>query len=222
MNIKVIFLKVIYYQVRITVKSSSGSNSDIGNQSNLNLVLLRMLSEYIYKQDITIIWQISCWKQMAWYCTQKWLKSWTKTYLPMFLTRIQSQQTFCVVRIDVWMLLHLLFWHKMSLQQCIFHKYFHNFPQLFRSGILCNVLKLNQPIKWIVSHDLLPQMWNEKASLIGWGEFMVSCISDCDGKIASDLASKSATENIIATQCHFCHWHWPDYYVYKSMMTFSC
>ncbi len=31
----------------------------------------------VYKQDLPIIWQISCWKQMA-YCTQKWLKSWTK------------------------------------------------------------------------------------------------------------------------------------------------
>ncbi len=32
----------------------------------------------VYNQDLTSIWQIRCSQQMA-YCTQKWLKSWTKT-----------------------------------------------------------------------------------------------------------------------------------------------
>ncbi len=37
-------------------------------------------SVIVYIKDLTIIWQISCWKHTA-YCNQKWLKSWTKNIL---------------------------------------------------------------------------------------------------------------------------------------------
>ncbi len=45
-------------------------------------------------KDLTIIWQISCWKHTA-YCTQKRFNHEQKTCLPVFLTRIQSQRCFC-------------------------------------------------------------------------------------------------------------------------------
>ncbi len=83
-----------------------------------------------YTQELTIIWQISCWKQMV-YCTQNGLNHEQKAYLPMFLTRIQSQSIVFVVRIDVWMQLHVLFSHTCSLLHRIFHTNFHNFPWIF-------------------------------------------------------------------------------------------
>ncbi len=76
--------------------------------------------------------------------------------------------------------------------------------RLFASSTLRNVLKLNEPIKWIVTDDLLPQTWNEKVSLIGWGGFMFSSISNYN-KIATNLSSKTTIDNN-CYQDYFCHW----------------
>ncbi len=77
---------------------------------------------------VFIIWQISCWKHTT-YCTQKLLKLWTKIYLRMFLTRIESQQSVFVVRIDLWICFcsHII----CSLLHCIFRRYFHIFQHFF-------------------------------------------------------------------------------------------
>ncbi len=61
-------------------------------------------------------------------------------------------------------------------------------------------MKLNQPIKWIVTHDILPQKWNDKSSLIGWEVPGVGSISDPDDNIGNDLGNKSTTDNRIATK----------------------
>ncbi len=67
---------------------------------------------------------------------------------------------------------HTAYCHRCSLLHHIFPVFFTFSHGSFAHGTLHNVLKLNQPIKWIVTHDLLPQKWNVKASLIGWGGFI--------------------------------------------------
>ncbi len=84
------------------------------------------------------------------------------------------------------------FWIGFSIIFIISHR-------ISASGILHNVLKSNQPIKWSVIDNLFPQKWNEKASLIGWEGFMVCSISNPDNQIATKLGSKTITNNRIAT-----------------------
>ncbi len=106
-----------------------------------------------------------------------------------------------MVRIDFWMQLHLLFWNKMQLQQYISVEIFIISDELFASGILRNVLTLNQPINWIVTNELLLQHLIEQVFLIGWGGFKVGSISNPGDKIATDLGIKlkTITDNITAT-----------------------
>ncbi len=49
-------------QVEITVKNNPGCHSDINNTSNPDLILCTC-SVSVYMQNITLVWQISCWKQ---------------------------------------------------------------------------------------------------------------------------------------------------------------
>ncbi len=160
---------VFHYQVGINVKSNPGSNSDINNKSDSDLVLLHMLSVYI--KDLTTIWQISCWKQMA-YCTQKRLKLLTKnTFTHVSNKDPESTNCFCGSHWSlnacacVFVATYAHFCIIFSIDIFIFSQFY------FVSSTPRVVLKSNQPIKSIVTHDLLPQKWNEKASLIGWGGF---------------------------------------------------
>ncbi len=74
---------------------SKGTNSDIDNKSNPDQLLLRMLDclRPRFNHNLTD----HLWKQKS----SKGLNHEQKKYLPMFLTRIQIQETVFVARIDV-------------------------------------------------------------------------------------------------------------------------
>ncbi len=128
-------------------------------------------SVVVYIKDLTNIWQISGWKQTV-YCTQKRLKSWTKNIF-IHVSNKDPESTYCFCDLHSSLICTCMRFcsHTCSFLHHIFRRYFHVFPLFFASSTLHNVLKLNQPIRWIVTQDLLSQKWNEKASLIGWKGF---------------------------------------------------
>ncbi len=80
----------------------------------------------------------------------------------MFLKRFQSQQIGCVVQIDVWMQVRVLFYIYAHLCIVFSIEMFIISHEYFASDTLRNVLESNQANKWIVIDHLLPNNWKKK------------------------------------------------------------
>ncbi len=82
----------------------------------------------------------------------------------------------------------------------LLHYIFQIFSRvLFASSTLRNVLKLNQPINELLQTIYCPKSEMKKLLWLGEKDSVVGRRSDPDDKIATDLCSKSTTENRIAT-----------------------
>ncbi len=129
------WINLLLYQVGIIVKSNPGSNSDIDNRSDPDLVLLRMFSDCL-RQRFNHHLGDQLLKTYSVLHTKNGLNHEQKTYLPMFLTKIQSQQTVFVVRINLWMHLHVYLQPQMLTSASYFLCIFSHFPMDFLHTVL--------------------------------------------------------------------------------------
>ncbi len=90
-------MKLLYLLSSVLLnKSNPSSNSDIDNISDPDVMLLRMLSECLHQRFKSSFGR-SAVENIQHIAHKNGLNHEQKTYLRMFLTRIQSQQTFFLV-----------------------------------------------------------------------------------------------------------------------------